>query len=139
MEQFSDQVGTGNRRMFNYTAGSHRKIRAIILLVLFSSLYSCASMHESKDFERHRFSQIEVPYDRTDVIYFDVSVTGIYPDNDPVAESKRMEWLNQWMEQRRLCPSGYEVVSRRNFDYMEDNPAHYDLRYEVECKNEPTS
>ena len=99
----------------------------------------CAAMHESPEFERHRMSDIVVPYDRTDVFYFDTTINPQYPDNDPAAEAARMEWLEGWLEFRKMCPSGYEIVKRREFDYMENNPARRDLRYEVKCTVAPAS
>ena len=106
--------------------------RGLVLLPLMV-LAACSSLHESKDFERHRWSQIEVPYDRKDVIFFDVTISPQFPADDPAAEASRMEWLDQWMEQRSLCPAGHEVINKRPFDFQEDNPARHDLRYEVKC------
>ncbi len=102
-----------------------------LMVVLISS---CASLHESPDFVRHRHSQLIEPYDRNDVVYFDVMFDPNYPDDDPVAEAKRMEWLSAWLEQLHMCPDGYEIVKRRPFDMLENNPARYDMRYEVKCK-----
>jgi len=45
-----------------------------------------------------------------------------------------MKWLNEWMVQRHMCLTGQEIIEKRKFDYMEDNPARRDLRYEVRCK-----
>jgi len=99
-----------------------------------ATLAACQSIHESKDFERHRYSQLSEPYDRNDVIYFDVKFDANYPDQDPAAEKIRMGWLEAWLEQRKMCGDGYEIDKRRPFDMMEDNPARYDMRYEVKCK-----
>lgn len=109
----------------------------LILLMSILFVASCAGMHESKDFERHRNSQLEVPYDRDDVFYFDVSFTAQYPDDDETAEAIRLEWLDQWLDQRSLCPEGFEVVTRRPFEFLEDNPARHDVRYEVKCNSAP--
>ena len=114
------------------------KIRdSLVPVVLALVVASCASMHESKDFERHRNSQLEVPYDRDDVFYFDASFTAQYPDDDGAAEAVRLEWLAQWLDQRSLCPDGFEVVTRRPFEFLEHNPARHDVRYEVKCKSSP--
>ncbi|MDJ0928160.1 MAG: hypothetical protein QNJ73_11000 [Gammaproteobacteria bacterium] len=94
----------------------------------------CANIHESKDFERHRASQIVIPPDAKDIFYFDAVFSPGYPDNDPAAEARRMEWLASWMEARKMCPSGHEVVNRRAFRFEESNPGRYDIRYEVRCK-----
>jgi hypothetical protein len=93
----------------------------------------CASMHESPDFERHRESRLTVPYERDDVLYFDVKLSPSLPDGDPAAEAKRMEWLQAWLDFRSLCPNGYEIAERRPFRFEEMNPGRFDLRYEVTC------
>jgi len=102
--------------------------------MLAALVVGCASLHESPDFVRHRHSQLTEPYDRSDVVYFDAMFDLNYPDDDPVAEAKRMEWLSDWLEQIHMCPDGYEIVKRRPFDMLENNPARYDIRYEVKCK-----
>jgi hypothetical protein len=98
-------------------------------------LAGCAAdvLDKSADFDRHRYSRIVQPFDKPDKIYFDVRFTGEYPADDPVAEQARLAWLEAWLEQRRLCPSGHEVADRRPFDYLEDNPAGYQERWEIRC------
>lgn len=105
--------------------------RASLLLIV-ALLSACADLHKSADFERHRYSQLVVPYDRNDVMYFDVTFNAEFPDNES-AEATRMEWLNAWLEQRNMCVDSFEVVARRPFDPMESNPARHDIRYEVKC------
>lgn len=110
-----------------------RKLLERTSLVLIVTLASaCADMHKSADFERHRYSQLVVPYDRNDVMYFDVTFNAEFPDNE-AAEATRMEWLNAWLEQRNICAGSFEIVARRPFDPMESNPARHDIRYEVKC------
>jgi hypothetical protein len=46
----------------------------------------------------------------------------------------RMQWLAAWLETRKACLNGYEILQRRAFDYSEHNPARYDLRYKVQCQ-----
>ncbi|HHQ13447.1 MAG TPA: hypothetical protein ENK16_00310 [Chromatiales bacterium] len=98
---------------------------------------ACSTIPESRDFERHRLSALTVPYGKPDVLYFDVRLTADVPGDDPTAEARRMEWLQGWLEARNLCASGYEILKRRKFRYEEDNPGHYDLRYELRCKAPP--
>jgi len=102
-------------------------------------LPGCESIHKSKDFERHRYSQLSEPFDRNDIIYFDVKFDANYPDENPAAEKIRMEWLQAWLDQRKMCGDGYVIDKRRAFDMMENNPARYDVRYEVKCKVVATS
>jgi hypothetical protein len=108
-----------------------------LAVALLLQLSACADIHESEDFERHRNSQLTTPYDRNDVFYFDVILSPEVPDGDPVAEQRRMAWLEGWLEARKLCPAGYEIKDRRPFGTLEDNPGRYDLRYVVGCKVEP--
>ena len=113
------------------------RCRLWTMVLLAVVLVACESMHESKDFERHRHSQLVEPYDRNDVLYFDVTFDPNFPDNDPMAEEIRMEWLTGWLAQRKMCPNGYEIEARRPFGMYENNPARYDIRYEVKCKMQP--
>lgn len=101
-------------------------------------LSACTDIHKSADYERHQYSQLVVPYDRTDVMYFDVTFNAEFPD-DEAAEATRMEWLMAWLGQRNMCADSFEIVDRRPFDAMENNPAHHDIRYEVKCGAEQGS
>jgi hypothetical protein len=103
-----------------------------VLLCMVLLLSGCADIHTSADFERHRYSQLSEPYDRNDVMYFDATFTAQFPDND-TGEAQRMEWLQAWLEQRKICVEGFEIVKRRAFEPMESNPAHHDVRYEITC------
>jgi hypothetical protein len=118
-------------------AGTNLLERAALLLIVML-LSACADVHKSADFERHRYSQLVVPYDRNDVMYFDVTFNAEFPD-DEVAEATRMEWLTAWLTQRSMCAESFEIVDRRPFDTMESNPAHHDIRYEVKCGAVPGS
>jgi len=113
--------------------------RAWAVAVLVTGLVACASVHESPDFERHRYSQLTEPFERNDVVYFDVTFGPNFPDGDPAAEAKRMEWLSAWLDQRKMCLNGYEILQRRPFDTLENNPARHDIRYEVKCKSQSES
>lgn len=120
------------------TVGENRRMSlmpaaAAALVVL---LGACTAFDTPHTYNRHRLSDISLPRDSgsSGVIYFDVTVTAEFPDNDPVAEAERMTWLAESLEQRSMCLLGYDIVSRRAFDFMEDNPARRDLRYEVRCR-----
>ncbi|MBM4196304.1 MAG: hypothetical protein FJ197_04285 [Gammaproteobacteria bacterium] len=102
-------------------------------------LVSCAAFDSPDLYNRHRFSEITQPRDGAggasrDVFYFDVSITAEFPDNDATAEAERMRWLDEWLELRGMCPAGREILRKRPFDFMEDNPARRDQRYEVRCR-----
>jgi len=116
-------------------AASHLRAWAVALLA--TGLVACESIHESPDFDRHRYSQLTEPFERNDVVYFDVTFDPNYPDGDSAAEAKRMEWLSAWLNQRKMCLDGYEILQRRPFELLENNPARHDIRYEVKCKPRP--
>ncbi len=119
------------RQTDNFTVAAGRLWVMGLLGIL---LVACTNIHESPDYERHRYSQLSEPFERNDVLYFDVTFDPNFPDGDPAAEAKRMEWLSGWLEQRNMCPDGYEILKRRPFEMLEHNPARYDIRYEVKCK-----
>ena len=98
-------------------------------------LNACTAFVDPTDFNRHRYSDITIPRDRTDLFYFDVTTGAEFPAEDPEAEAERMKWLGGWMRQRQMCPSGHEVLKKRPFEFIEDNPARRDVRYEVRCKS----
>ena len=106
----------------------------VSVLAMVGLLSACDSIHESKDFERHRYSQLSEPRDRDDVLYFDVKFDANYPEDNTVAEDIRMEWLEAWLKQWKMCDDGYEIDSKRAFDPMEYNPGQYDRRYIVKCR-----
>jgi len=108
--------------------------RLLMMVLIGILLVACASFKDSPDYERHRYSQLSEPFDRSDVLYFDATFDPNFPDGDSAAEAKRMEWLTGWLEQRSMCPNGYEILKRRPFEMLEHNPARYDIRYEVKCK-----
>jgi hypothetical protein len=104
------------------------------ILVLAALITGCAgSLEKSVDFDRHRYSQLVQPFDRPQLIYFDVNFGPDSPAEDPVADQNRVTWLEAWLRQRRLCPAGYDIVNRRPFAYLEDNPAGYQQRWEIRC------
>ena len=91
------------------------------------------TLDKSDDFDRHRYSQLVQPFDRRGQIYFDVLFSSAYPVDDPAADVKRTAWLGAWLAQKRLCIGGHEVAIRRPFDYLEDNPAGFQQRWEIRC------
>lgn len=113
------------------------RLRLTTVAWLLPVLAACAAFDTPDTYNRHRLSDITMPRDAAagDVFYFDVTVTAEFPDNSAAGEAERMKWLGEWLKQRNMCAEGHEVVRKRRFDYMEDNPARRDLRYEVRCKS----
>jgi len=108
-------------------------LAAAILLVSGCS----TDLHNSPDYYRHSLSQLSEPLGGGDYLWFDVMLTPEYPDNNEAAEAARMQWLTDWLTTRKICVNGYTILERRPFDYMENNPARYDLRYKVQCAVAP--
>ncbi len=90
-------------------------------------------LDKSADFDRHRFSRLVQPFEVPGKIYFDLFFPADFPEGDAAADVARRGWLEAWLAQRRLCPEGHEVVNRRPFAYLEDNPAGYQQRWEIRC------
>jgi hypothetical protein len=112
-----------------------------MMLILAVLVAGCASLDKaidkSQDFDRHRYSRLVQPFDHPDRIYFDVAFSADFPADDPAADAARMAWLEAWLEQRQLCAGGHEVAIRRTFDFLEDNPAGYQQRWEIRCRAAP--
>lgn len=107
-------------------------ITVVLVMVMATA---CTGIGGSGDYDRHRLSDLVIPHDRSDMFYFDVSLTTDLPADDTAAEGQRMRWLDEWVALRGLCPHGHEVLERRDFAFLEDNPARRDLRYEVRCRH----
>ncbi|HJP03988.1 MAG: hypothetical protein CL799_10860 [Chromatiales bacterium] len=113
------------------------KVAGLLVLAVTVTLGGCSGIHESPDYERHSQSQLSTPMGGGDYLWFDVKLTPEYPDNSEAAEALRMQWLLGWLERRGLCIHGYDILERRAFDFLEHNPARYDLRYKVQCAAVP--
>jgi hypothetical protein len=95
------------------------------------------SIHDSKDYYRHSLSQLSTPMDGGDYLWYDVKLTPEYPESSEAAEDQRLQWLSDWLAVRKICDNGYEILERREFEFLEHNPARYDLRYKVQCSTPP--
>ncbi len=107
-------------------------------LAVAALLGGCTAFDSPDTYNRHRLSDITLPRGEasgSDVFYFDVTLTAEFPEGSATAEAERMRWLDEWLVQRNMCLAGREVVGKRRFDELEDNPAHRDLRYEVRCRS----
>jgi hypothetical protein len=117
--------------------GCKQTILAGLTLFAVLVISGCDHMHESPDFERHSNSQLSVPPEGGDYYWFDVKLSAEFPEANVNAEAKRMEWLQGWLDARNVCAHGYVIIERREFGFLEHNPAHYDLRYKVQCDVAP--
>lgn len=66
-------------------------------------------------------------------IVFEASISPDYPLDSPAAEQERENWIGQWLERKRMCPAGFEVIERVRIGSAADNPYQHDLRYKVRC------
>ncbi|MBN8279639.1 MAG: hypothetical protein J0M16_03425 [Gammaproteobacteria bacterium] len=116
-------------------AESEAAVRQVLIPLVVLVLAACTAktLDKSADFDRHRYSRLLQPFDAPDRIYFDVRFVPDYPAGDATADRAREAWLDAWLVQRKLCADGHAVEKRRPFDYLEDNPAGYQERWEVRC------
>ncbi len=104
--------------------------------VLLLALAACTAFDTPDTYNRHRLSDITLPRDpqaSAETFFFDVTVSAEFPESSATAEAARMKWLAEWLVQRHMCVDGHEVLGKRAFGEMEDNPARRNLRYEVRC------
>jgi hypothetical protein len=111
--------------------------KTIGLCLVMLGLAACGSIHESPDFARHSLSQMSEPSEGGDYLWFDVMLTPEHPGGNENAEAMRMQWLEAWLEVRKICGDGYVILERREFDFLEHNPGRYDLRYKIQCDVPP--
>jgi len=111
-----------------------KMIRRIAAMLAVVTLTGCAAMHESPDYVRHTNSALVDGIDGSDIFQFQAKAGSEYPADDPAAEALRIRWLEGWLTQQRKCPDGYRILKRREFGFVEYNPAGYDLVYELQCK-----
>ncbi len=115
-----------------------RRAARLAALAVATLLGGCTAFDTPATYNRHRLSDITLPRGEaagSDVFFFDVTLTAEFPEGSATAEAERMRWLDEWLVQRNMCMEGREVVGKRRFDELEDNPAHRDLRYEVRCRS----
>lgn len=108
-------------------------------LAAIALLPACAAMEGAQDFDRHRMSSIRVSEADPEIYIFEAQISAEYPADNDMAEAVRMEWIKSWMEVRKFCPEGFEVVERRPFGKDEPNPYRSDLRYQLRCEFESAS
>jgi hypothetical protein len=62
-----------------------------VMFVALVMLAGCSkSIHDSKDYARHSMSQLSDPTEGGGFVWFDVKLTPEYPDDNELAEDKRM-------------------------------------------------
>ena len=83
--------------------------------------------------DRHSMSRLYVA-EGGDELVFEASVSPEYPADSDAGEQVRLQWITMWLEQRDLCPGGYDVVDRRRIGSAADNPYWHDLRYRLRCR-----
>ena len=108
------------------------------ILLLASVLAGCALEQQSRaDFERHNQSILRDSYAEPGMLVFEAKAGAAFPADSQNAEAMRMEWLQSWLTQRKLCPAGYEVLSRELIGAGEPNFHDMDLRYRLRCTDAP--
>jgi hypothetical protein len=120
----------------DWLAKSGERVPAVLSVAMIAAgTAGCSDIiGNSPDFDRHRASRLVQPFDRPGIIFFDVAYSPDYPAGNAGADATREAWLVGWLRQRGLCPAGYEVLERRAFGPLEDNPAGYQQRTELRCR-----
>lgn len=109
------------------------KTPSLLLACALLVLAGCEEMHQSVDYDRHSSSNLRTPTGSPGILVFEARVTASAPEDSAEGEAIRMQWLDGWLEQRRLCPGGYEILERRKHSRQDANPYGFDLRYELRC------
>ncbi len=105
---------------------------AVLALTALSA--GCAIEEKSRgDFERHNQSILRDSYTEPGMLMFEAKAGAAFPADSQSAEALRMQWLDAWLVQRKLCPYGREVVSRELIGVGEPNFHDMDLRYRIRC------
>jgi hypothetical protein len=115
-----------------------RRLTLPAILLLASILAGCAMEQQSRaDFERHNQSLLRDSYSEPGSLVFEAKAGAAFPADSQSAEATRMQWLESWLAQRKLCPSGYEILSREPIAAGEPNFHDMDLRYRLRCADAP--
>ncbi len=109
-----------------------------VALALAAVLAGCALEEKSRgDFERHNQSILRDSYAEPGMLVFEAKAGAAFPADSKSAEALRMQWLDAWLVQRKLCPNGHEVQSRELIGVGEPNFHDMDLRYLIRCTDGP--
>lgn len=103
-------------------------------------LSACQSLDISgkHQFERYSMSSLKTdPTGTEGTLIFEAKASAQYPVDSPSAETVRMQWAEDWLAARSLCPDGFEVLSKRRYTVEDYNPNRYALRYELSCLPPP--
>jgi len=112
----------------------------VAVVLLAATLAGCALEERSRaDFERHNQSILRDSYSDPGVLVFEAKAGSAMPADSTSAEATRMQWLDDWLAQRRLCPAGHEIVSRQVIAPGEPNFHDMNLRYLVRCSEPPAA
>lgn len=124
-------------------ARAPRKSLFCLAFALAAVLAGCVMEERSRgDFERHNQSILRDSYAEPGMLVFEAKAGAAFPADSQSAEDLRMQWLDAWLAQRKLCPNGHEVISREPIGAGEPNFHDMDLRYRIRCADavvEPAS
>jgi hypothetical protein len=117
-----------------------RCLSMVAAVLLAATLAGCALEEKSRaDFERHNQSILRDSYSDPGVLVFEAKAGSAMPADSTSAEATRMQWLDAWLAQRRLCPAGHEIISRQVIAPGEPNFHDMNLRYLVRCSEPPAA
>ena len=79
-------------------------MRRVVIVMVLSSMVGCASL------DRPKLTQFEPT--RSGFRYAVGAASYQYPVDSESAERTRMDWLETYLKEEEVCPTGYEMVSR---------------------------
>jgi hypothetical protein len=107
-------------------------MKIIFILLLSVAISSCSSVDGTHDYRYRTYNYYEPfrslnRYPMSDFYYIPAAptmhykmrawATVEYPNNKPEAEAVRIEWLEKYLREEKLCGNGYEILSRtRTFE-----------------------
>jgi hypothetical protein len=99
-------------------------------------IVGCALEEQSRaDFERHNASILRESYQEPDALVFEAKAGAAYPADSESAEAVRMQWLQDWLDLKGLCPGGYDILRRERIGAGQPNFHDMDLRYKLRCRD----
>lgn len=114
-----------------------RIVSALPCLLVFSG---CVLEERSRaDFERHNSSILRESYQDPGALVFEAKAGASFPPDSESAEALRMQWLQDWLDTRGLCPGGHEILLREPIAAGQPNFHDMDLRYKVRCLDVPAA
>lgn len=121
----------------------NRQQRGTMIFALVIAQFGCVGGESLEDRlsgkslqDRHSMSRLYISPSGSDIV-FEASVGPDYPLDSAAAEAEREAWMSQWLDRKRMCQDGFEIMDRQEIGSAIDNPYQHDLRYTLRCVSPP--